>query len=92
MAGTDRPLPRLEAKPSPFPSIGRIVHYRSRGSADGRFPAVCRAAVVTDIAIPPMLGISICVLNPTGIFFDSGVEEDDGDSRPGTWHWPEKFD
>ena len=31
------------------PSVGRIVHYVSRGSADGHYPQACRAAIVTAI-------------------------------------------
>ena len=67
------------------PSIGRIVHYVSRGSADGKFPATCRAAVVTEIAEPeqPRL-ISIAVMNPSGMFFDQLVPYDDGQGSPGS--------
>jgi hypothetical protein len=31
------------------PSVGRIVHYVARGSADGVFPRTCRAAIITDV-------------------------------------------
>lgn len=77
------------------PTVGRSVHYVSRGSRDGVFPSVCRAAVVTEL---PLLGpdhdmgaelvITLCVLNPSGIFFDSMVPHDQHQG-PGTWHWPE---
>jgi hypothetical protein len=72
------------------PSVGRIVHYVSRGSADGRFPATCRAAVVTEIAEPeqPRL-LGLAVLNPTGLFFDQLIPYDD-ENAGGTWHWPER--
>lgn len=82
-----------------MPSVGRIVHYVARGSADGVFPAVCRAAVVTEVtdAGLPEKKISLCVLNPTGVFFDQNVPYDDqgpidedGTPRGGTWHWPER--
>lgn len=29
--------------------VGDPVHYVARGSADGRFPPVCRAAIVTEV-------------------------------------------
>jgi hypothetical protein len=29
--------------------VGDVVHYVARGSADGRFPPVCRAALITEI-------------------------------------------
>lgn len=82
----------------PLPSVGRIVHYVSRGSADGRFPSVCRAALVTSVAEPgsgwsPLLA-SLSVHNPTGLFFDQHVSYapagPDGELVPGTWHWPER--
>jgi hypothetical protein len=32
------------------------------------------------------------VLNPTGMFFNTGIphEEPDGELIAGTWHWPER--
>ena len=61
------------------PWVGAIVHYVSRGSADGKFPATCRAAIVTE---PPEHNrpalVSLAVLNPTGLFFDEGIPYDDG--------------
>lgn len=68
------------------PSIGRIVHYVSRGSADGVYPATCRAAIVT-VADSDL--VALCVLNPTGLHFTERVPFDDG-GTPGTWHWPER--
>lgn len=72
------------------PSVGRVVHYMSRGSADGVFPPVCRAAIVTDVARydgPPEEYASLAVLNPTGLFFDDTIPHDE-QLVPGTWHWP----
>lgn len=31
------------------PSVGRIVHYVSRGSADGAYTPECRAAVIAEV-------------------------------------------
>lgn len=66
----------------------------------------CRAAIVT--APTSDYEISLCVLNPTGLFFNQGVEHDPGTEQPierpngeivhintyrgGTWHWPERED
>jgi hypothetical protein len=69
------------------PTVGRIVHYRSRGSADGVYPALCRAAVVTEEATPLLGKLSLAVLNPTGMFFDTDVVRSD-QMAPGSWHWP----
>lgn len=78
------------------PSVGRIVHYRALGSADGRFPVgECRAAVITaviekdDNGKPLENVVSLCILNPTGMYFNDVVffsKEETG----GTWHWPER--
>lgn len=69
------------------PSVGRVVHYVARGSADGVFPPVCRAAIITDVGGGHH--VSLAVLNPTGLFFDIEIAEDQSTKRPGTWHWPE---
>jgi hypothetical protein len=81
------------------PSVGRMVHYMARGSADGVFPPVCRVAVITEVdelGTRPEHGIphvGLCVINPTGLFFHpladrGGLKYDEG-KAPGTWHWPE---
>ncbi len=64
------------------PTVGRIVHYLSRGSADGAYAPACRAAVVTDVDDD---GAALAVLNPTGAFFSPAVPEG---TAGGTWHWP----
>jgi len=70
------------------PSVGRIVHYVAYGTPGGEFPAgVCRAAIVTEVE---SLGVGVCVLNPTGQFFNRGLEQDEATKKPGTWHWPER--
>ena len=70
-----------------LPTVGRIVHYVARGSADGVFKAEDRAAIVT--ALYPDDGvISLCILNPTGMFFNEAVAFN-ANRVPGTWHWPE---
>jgi hypothetical protein len=39
-----------------------------------------------NLAVPTA---SLCVMNPTGLFFNRHVPYDAG-KRPGTWHWPER--
>lgn len=70
------------------PTIGRVVHYVSRGSKDGVFEPTHRAAVITEINYEDSVGL--CVLNPLGIFFDDA--DYDPSFTPGTWHWPERED
>ena len=72
------------------PSIGRIVHYVSYGTPGGEYKSECRAAVVTEVAIDATT-VGLCVLNPTGQFFNRGVKQDDTSHAGGTWHWPERI-
>lgn len=76
------------------PSIGRVVHYVAYGTPGNEFPAGAhRAAIITAVLDGgPGIGIdsvSLCVLNPTGMFFHRDVPEDPSGKMPGTWHWPE---
>lgn len=68
------------------PSVGRVVHYASLGSADGEFPPACRAAIVTDVDGDRL---RLAVLNPEGLFFSAWRAFGD---RPGQWHWPERVE
>lgn len=96
------------------PSVGRVVHYTSYGTPGGEYGKECRAAIITEVGsglLPEIdtIGgreidsdawvVGLCVLNPTGMFFNRGVlqEELDGKIEPGpagrtggTWHWPER--
>lgn len=63
-----------------IPGVGDEVHYVSRGSADGVFPSLCRAAKVTEVLqLEPdgffqpgdMPRVGLAVINPTGFFFHS---------------------
>lgn len=77
------------------PSVGRIVHYRSHGTPvreDGTqaYTGECRAAVVTalpDVQIPEGSVVSLCVLNPSGMFFHEAVVQG-AEDQGGSWHWP----
>lgn len=75
-----------------IPSIGRIVHYVAYGTPGGEYKPEHRAAIITAV---PLVGaptddprISLCVINPTGLFFNVSVTFDEA-GKPGTWHWPE---
>lgn len=88
----------------PQPTVGRVVHYVSHGTppkADGSqaFTSQCRAAIVAEVtnlggpyANPedlPSEPVTLCVLNPTGLFFNEAEHDEDGHAG-GTWHWPER--
>lgn len=85
------------------PSVGRVVHYVSHGTpvrADGTqaFQPECRAAIVTEVCdnpdgVDPETGtpcVSLAVLNPTGMFFNRHLVQDETTKAGGTWHWPER--
>lgn len=79
------------------PTIGRIVHYWSHGSADGVYEAQCRAAIVTEsygagvnLSDGRSWEASLAVFNPEGIFLKQDVVQDEKKTRGGTWHWPER--
>lgn len=72
---------------SPTPTVGRIVHYQAHGSPDGTHKPAARAAVVTEVFSPEC--VSLCVLNPGGLFFNTSVQLDESETpRGGTWRWP----
>lgn len=73
------------------PTVGRIVYYKSRGSADGKFPSVDRAAIVTDVkTVSEVDGsnesfrVRVCVFNPEGIFFSDWLDQG---GLGGNWDW-----
>jgi hypothetical protein len=80
------------------PSIGRIVHYVSYGTPGGEYGKECRAAIVTEVAEHPQADgtVGLCVLNPTGQFFNRSVQHAEdkalgaSEHQGGTWHWPER--
>ncbi len=87
---------------SPRPTVGRVVHYVSHGTPvreDGTqaYRSECRAAIITEVPYAdgddPEIAesVGLCVLNPTGQFFNTGVphqEPEDDLLVGGTWHWP----
>ena len=76
-----------------LPSVGRTVHYVSYGTPAGEYTSQCRAAIVTEVVGDPEDGIvSLCVLNPEGLFLNRAVHlHADADKRQGgSWHWPER--
>lgn len=53
--------------------VGNTVYYKSYGTPNGEFKPENRAAIVT--AVNDDETIDICVLNPTGFFFNQKVKQ-----------------
>lgn len=76
------------------PTIGRMVYYKARGSADGVFPKTDRAAVITDVRIDDVgsskespverIQVRLCVMNPEGLFFTAWLTQG---QEGGQWDW-----
>ena len=78
------------------PTVGRSVHYQSYGTPNGEYLPEPRAAVITEAQYmgegeptPSEVAyrVSICVLNPEGMFFNRGVPFAETPT-PGHWNWP----
>lgn len=92
----------------PTPSVGRVVHYVSHGTPirpDGTqaYTPQCRAAIITEVGDWPegisdadrsniAVPVGLCVLNPTGMFFQQGAMQSEDGREGGTWHWPERVE
>jgi hypothetical protein len=68
------------------PSVGRIVHYQSFGTPGGEYLPAPRAAVVTQVN-EEAGSVGLCILNPTGQFFNVAVPFS-AEPKPGHWNWP----
>jgi hypothetical protein len=77
------------------PSIGRIVHYVSYGTPGGEYTSQCRAAIITEVGTWPdgiseadkaniAVPVGLAVLNPTGMFFNRGVLQDEDQHAGGS--------
>ena len=79
----------MNIQPYVHPTIGRIVHYVSYGTPGGEFAPEHRAAIITRVYEDSSENdVDLCVLNPTGMFFNQQVMHD-ANHGGGTWHWPE---
>lgn len=88
--GTAIPVPTVK------PTVGRMVYYKARGSADGKFPKVDRAAIITDVRFIPTDApkenseingyheVRLAVLNPEGLFFSDWLSQG---QEGGEWDW-----
>lgn len=69
------------------------MHYMSRGSADGVFPPMARAAIITDVCEDiskrevekSYFECRLFVMNPDGTMHTDWLSQGD---QPGNWQWP----
>lgn len=66
------------------PTVGRVVYYKSYGTPGGEYPSVDRAAIITEVKDAEAGIVSVCVLNPTGFFFNQDLSQG---QNPGQWDW-----
>lgn len=81
---------------------GRVCHYIAYGTPGGEYEAKAgrdevssggahRAAIMTDIIDQEYGVVSLCILNPTGVFFAQKVPHFEAEEHmPGSWHFPER--
>ncbi len=85
----------MSEKPQQVPSVGRVVHYVAWGSPGSEFTGgEHRAAIITEVyqiepGVVDMERVGICVLNPTGFWFNRHTPYDAPGQERGSWHWPE---
>ena len=67
-----------------LPTVGRMVYYKSYGTPGGEYKSEDRAAVITAVKNAKKGIVSLCVLNPTGFFFNQDVKQG---QDCGQWDW-----
>ncbi|BAU28537.1 hypothetical protein DFP93_105232 [Aneurinibacillus soli] len=66
------------------PTVGRVVYYKSYGTPGGEYQSEDRAAIVTAVKDADAGVVDLCVLNPTGMFFNQNVQQG---NEGGQWDW-----
>jgi len=71
-------MPTLTVKPT----VGRMVYYKSYGTPNGEYKPEDRSATITEVIDDET--VSLCVFNPTGLFFNQNVKQG---QEGGQWDW-----
>jgi hypothetical protein len=64
------------------PTVGRMVYYKTRGSADGVYPPQDRAAIVTTVNEDGT--VNLCSFSDTGFRFELNVVQG---QEVNQWDW-----
>ena len=67
-----------------IPTVGRVVYYKSYGTPNGEYKSEDRAAIITAVKDAENDIVDLCVLNPTGFFFNQNVKLG---QEGGQWDW-----
>jgi hypothetical protein len=64
------------------PTVGRVVYFKTRGSADGVYPPTNFAAIITNVS--PEGTVNLVCFGDTGLRFELKVTQGEA---PGQWDW-----
>lgn len=73
-----------------LPTVGRMVYYKTRGSADGVYPPKNFASIITEVCEGEAGKeaeencINLVTFGPSGMRFEQHVMQGD---QPGQWDW-----
>lgn len=73
--------------PNIAPTVGRMVYYKTRGSADGVFPPTDFAAIITAVSNeegPYIWKVCLATFGVSGLRFEQNVSQG---QEPGQWDW-----
>lgn len=65
-----------------IPTVGRVVYFKTRGSADGVYPPTNFASIIT--GVNSETNVDLVTFGKTGVRFELSVEQGEG---AGQWDW-----
>ena len=68
------------------PTIGRTVHYRGPGTANGQFAPKTYPAIITTVHSENF--VNLFVMTDVGMMNLTGIEFTNDPTEPSRWSWP----
>lgn len=65
-----------------MPTVGRMVYFKTRGSADGVFPPTNFASIITQVHDES--SVDLVTFGVAGVRFEHGISNG---QKPGQWDW-----